>query len=44
MSRPPMPDLAGYDYILVACSGGKDSLACLLLVIEHLQAIGPALH
>lgn len=30
------PDLDSYDYIIVACSGGKDSIACVL----HLLDIG----
>ena len=30
-----VPNLAEYDRIIVAFSGGKDSLACLLLLIEH---------
>lgn len=29
-----MVDLAGYDHVLVAFSGGKDSLACLLHLLE----------
>jgi 3'-phosphoadenosine 5'-phosphosulfate sulfotransferase (PAPS reductase)/FAD synthetase len=29
------PDLRSYDHILVACSGGKDSLACLLHLIDE---------
>ena len=35
-SMPPdwRPDLQSYDHILVAFSGGKDSLACLLHLIE----------
>ena len=28
------PDLASYDRIIVAFSGGKDSIACLLTLIE----------
>lgn len=28
------PDLASYDYVIVAFSGGKDSLACLLHLLE----------
>jgi 3'-phosphoadenosine 5'-phosphosulfate sulfotransferase (PAPS reductase)/FAD synthetase len=31
---PHRPDLEGYDFIVVAFSGGKDSLACLLHLIE----------
>ena len=31
--RPPLP-LAAYDRILVALSGGKDSVACLLTLLE----------
>jgi 3'-phosphoadenosine 5'-phosphosulfate sulfotransferase (PAPS reductase)/FAD synthetase len=34
------PDFAAYDYIIVAFSGGKDSLACLLAVIEALIKAG----
>lgn len=30
-----VPDLASYDVIIVACSGGKDSLACLLWLLDH---------
>ena len=30
----PAPDLAAYDRILLAFSGGKDSLACLLHLLE----------
>ena len=30
----PTPDLASYDHVLVAFSGGKDSLACLLHLLE----------
>lgn len=35
-SLPPggQPDLASYDHILVFTSGGKDSLACLLRLLE----------
>jgi hypothetical protein len=35
-SLPPrgQPDLASYDHILVFTSGGKDSLACLLHLLE----------
>jgi 3'-phosphoadenosine 5'-phosphosulfate sulfotransferase (PAPS reductase)/FAD synthetase len=29
------PDLRSYDHILVSCSGGKDSLACLLHLIDE---------
>ncbi|PHJ64960.1 phosphoadenosine phosphosulfate reductase [Nostoc linckia z7] len=28
------PDLASYDYVIVALSGGKDSVACLLYLLE----------
>lgn len=28
------PDLSSYDHVVVAFSGGKDSLACLLLLLE----------
>lgn len=31
---PVPPDLRGYDTIIVAFSGGKDSIACLLALIE----------
>jgi len=31
----PGPDLSSYDLVLVAFSGGKDSLACLLHLIEQ---------
>jgi 3'-phosphoadenosine 5'-phosphosulfate sulfotransferase (PAPS reductase)/FAD synthetase len=30
-----VPNLAEYDRIIVAFSGGKDSLACLLVLMEH---------
>lgn len=33
-AAPPQPDLASYDTIVVAFSGGKDSVACLLSLIE----------
>jgi 3'-phosphoadenosine 5'-phosphosulfate sulfotransferase (PAPS reductase)/FAD synthetase len=33
LGRAVMPDLAAYDRILVAFSGGKDSLACLLYLL-----------
>ena len=33
-------DLSGYDYIIVAFSGGKDSLACLLYLLE--QGVDPS--
>jgi 3'-phosphoadenosine 5'-phosphosulfate sulfotransferase (PAPS reductase)/FAD synthetase len=32
--RIVLPDLSTYDYIIVAFSGGKDSLACLLHLLE----------
>jgi 3'-phosphoadenosine 5'-phosphosulfate sulfotransferase (PAPS reductase)/FAD synthetase len=31
---PVMPDLASYDFVIVAFSGGKDSLACLLHLLD----------
>jgi hypothetical protein len=34
------PDLASYDYIIVAMSGGKDSLACMLELFE--RGVDPA--
>ncbi|EGQ60476.1 hypothetical protein GGI1_00690 [Acidithiobacillus sp. GGI-221] len=34
------PDIQSYDHILVAFSGGKDSLACLL----HLLELGCRVH
>lgn len=34
------PDLASYDRILVAFSGGKDSLAALLLTLRNLKELG----
>lgn len=34
MAGPEKPDLESYDYIVVAFSGGKDSLACLLALLE----------
>lgn len=30
-----VPDLGSYNYFIVAFSGGKDSLACLLTLLEH---------
>ncbi len=33
-SNAPRPDLRSYDTIIVAFSGGKDSIACLLSLIE----------
>lgn len=35
MNDANTPNLAGYDHILVAFSGGKDSLACLLSLVER---------
>jgi 3'-phosphoadenosine 5'-phosphosulfate sulfotransferase (PAPS reductase)/FAD synthetase len=34
MQAQPFPDLSQYDHIVVAFSGGKDSLACLLHLLE----------
>jgi tRNA(Ile)-lysidine synthase TilS/MesJ len=33
-NTPPEPDLPSYDNIIVAFSGGKDSIACLISLIE----------
>jgi hypothetical protein len=33
-NKAPCPDLRSYDTIIVAFSGGKDSVACLLFLIE----------
>ena len=35
ISSPAVPDLGSYDRILVAFSGGKDSLACLLDLLDR---------
>jgi hypothetical protein len=32
---PSLPDLGSYDYIIVASSGGKDSIACTLHLLER---------
>ncbi|WP_262267293.1 MULTISPECIES: phosphoadenosine phosphosulfate reductase family protein [Microvirga] len=34
------PDFTSYDYVLIAFSGGKDSLACLCVIIENLIEAG----
>jgi len=36
----PGPDLASYDVIVVAFSGGKDSLACVLHLLEESKRLG----
>lgn len=34
VTAPQIPDLDSYDLVLLACSGGKDSVASLLLLLE----------
>ena len=36
-----IPNLESYDFIIVAFSGGKDSLACLLHLMEKLHPVWP---